>query len=422
MPQTLAGPVPHSRGPSVSAAAPRSSIGGRRLRSQRARESAAGEIIFRKPFMIAENHEGGLVMRGTHRKVFVAAAALAATGAALAQAPQKGSLERIEVHGASLEGNLEGDDPTRDVFVYLPASYANEPARRYPVVYFLHGYTATAEAYVRLLGLPDSADAVMAGGARETILVLPDAFTVWSGSMYSSSPTTGDWEAFVASDLVAYIDAHYRTIPNRDSRGLSGHSMGGYGTMRIGMKHPEVFGALYAMSSCCLMNDAAQFRDAVLGALRERAASGEVTPPKPDPSAGFANALSAQAAAWAPNPDNPPLYFDLPFSLEGDDPVIAGKWAANSPLVFVDQYVPSLKRYKAIALDVGDADGLSADNRRLDAALTRLGIEHSFELYEGNHVNRVARRFREKVLPFFSAELEFGNAPGVPQPPDIGLR
>jgi len=347
------------------------------------------------------------MMRWTLRAGVIAGTAFAMAGGTRAQAPDSGTLEQIEVHGASLEGNLEGDDPSRKVFVYLPPSYASEPTRRYPVVYFLHGYTATAEAYVRFLGLPESADAATAAGGREMIVVLPDAFTAWSGSMYSNSPTTGDWESFVASDLVGYVDAHYRTIPNRESRGLAGHSMGGYGTMRIGIKRPGVFGALYAMSSCCLMNDARQFRDAVLGALRDRAASGDPTPPAPDPSAGFANALSAQAAAWAPNPANPPLYFDLPFSLEGeDDPVIAGKWAANSPLVFVDQYVPSLKRYAAIALDVGDADGLGADNRRLDAALTRLGIAHSFEVYEGDHMNRVGQRFREQLLPFFSTALE----------------
>lgn len=345
-------------------------------------------------------------MLSRHRNLFAAAAALVATGSVFGQTPQKGSLERVEVHSASLEGNLEGDDPTRNVIVYLPPSYARESARRYPVIYFLHGYTATAEAYVRFLGLPDSADTAMAAGTHEMIVVLPDAFTVWGGSMYSNSPTVGDWETFVASELVGYIDAHYRTIPNPESRGLSGHSMGGYGTMRIGMKRPGVFGALYAMSSCCLMNDPAGFREAVLSELRDRAASGDLTPDEPDPNAGFANALSAQAAAWAPNPDNPPLYFDLPFSLEGDDPVVAGKWAANSPLVFVDQYVPSLRGYEAIALDVGDDDPLGADNVRLDAAMTRLGIEHSFELYEGNHMNRVQERFRERVLPFFSAELE----------------
>jgi S-formylglutathione hydrolase FrmB len=66
--------------------------------------------------------------------------------------------------------------------------------------------------------------------------------TLHNGSMYSSSVTTGDFELFIARDLVAYVDAHYRTIPERQNRGLVGHSMGGYGATRIGMKHSDVPG------------------------------------------------------------------------------------------------------------------------------------------------------------------------------------
>jgi enterochelin esterase-like enzyme len=164
-----------------------------------------------------------------------------------------GTVDHTKVHGKSLEGNLEGDSPDRDVFIYLPPSYAKETSRRYPVVYFLHGYGLNAERYWNIMKVPEAADKnIVAGTAREMILVHPDAFTLYNGSMYSNSPTTGDWEAFIAQDLVAYVDSHYRTIPDRMSRGLAGHSMGGYGTMRIGMKHPEVFSSLYAMSSCCL--------------------------------------------------------------------------------------------------------------------------------------------------------------------------
>ena len=342
---------------------------------------------------------------------FLAAASTLSPAVLLAQ-PPTGKLEQIRVHGAALEGNLSGDDATRDVFVYLPPSYAREANRRYPVVYFLHGYTATAQAYVKFVDLPQAADAAIAAGGREMIIVLPDAFTKWSGSMYSSSATTGDWESYVAHDLVAYVDSHYRTIAKRESRGLSGHSMGGYGTWRIGMKRPDVFGALYAMSSCCLLIDPARGGDPVTRAR----ASGEsgAAPPAPPPAsqqqrgpaAGFANALSAQAAAWAPNPDNPPNYFDLPTKNGEVDPLIAGKWLANSPLLLVDQYVPSLKRYRAIALDVGNMDPLGADNVKLDAELTRQHVAHSFEQYEGDHGNRVKERFAAKLLPFFSQHLE----------------
>lgn len=344
--------------------------------------------------------------------LMLAVVALAAASPLAAQ-PPAGKLERIRVPGPSLEGNLEGDDATREVFVYLPPSYSRDTRRRYPVVIFLHGYTATAEAYVRTLDLPRAADNAIAGGAREMIIVLPDAFTAYSGSMYSSSVTTGDWESYVADDLVDYIDGHYRTLARRESRGLSGHSMGGYGTVRIGMKRPDAFGALYAMSSCCLLIDPARGGDVVMRAARERAAAApapEAAPRgRPDPAAGFANALSAQAAAWAPNPDNPPQYFDLPFKNGELDPLVAAKWLANAPLLMADQYVPSLKRYRAIALDVGNADPLREDNLNLDAALTRLRVPHAFEEYEGDHGNRVRERFAAKVLPFFSEHLDAGR-------------
>jgi enterochelin esterase-like enzyme len=349
----------------------------------------------------------------------IAVAALGVCGHVRAQS-SGGTLERIKVHGPSLERNLEGDDPNREVFVYLPPSYARERRQRYPVLYFLHGYTATAEAYVNLLQLPQAVDNAIANGAREMIIVLPDAFTAYSGSMYSNSPTIGDWESFIAHDLVSYVDSHYRTFATRESRGLAGHSMGGYGTMRIGMKKPDVFAALYAMSSCCLLIDPTQGGDAVMRAAREREAaqagadrgaesaapaSGQ-PPARPNPAAGFANALFAQAAAWAPNPDNPPQYFDLPYKNGELDPLVAAKWLANAPLVMVDQYVPILMSYRAIALDVGNADPLGADTVRLDAALTRLRVAHTFEQYEGDHGNRVRERFASKVLPFFSRHLD----------------
>jgi len=227
-------------------------------------------------------------------------------------AGKKGSWEKIKVHGKSLEGNLEGDSPDRDVFVYLPPGYATSPNRRYPVVYFLHGYAVHAETYWKSLGVPAAADADIANGsAHEMILVLPDAFTVYDGSMFSNSPTTGDWETFIAKDLIAYMDSHYRTLANRDARGLAGHSMGGYGTVRIGMKHPEAFSVLYAMSSCCLMNDPQRL---LPGASANQ-----------PPSGALAHALSAQAAAWAPDTQNPPAFFDLP-SKDGElQPLIAAK-------------------------------------------------------------------------------------------------
>jgi S-formylglutathione hydrolase len=338
---------------------------------------------------------------------------LQATAHAATNADKKGTVEMIKVHGKSLEGNLEGDSPDRDVFVYLPPSYATEKNRRYPVVYFLHGYGLNAETNWKFIAIPEGADKAMTGGtAHEMILVLPDAFTLYSGSMYSNSPTTGDWETYITRDLVNYIDSHYRTIANRDSRGLAGHSMGGYGTVRIAMKYPQVYSSVYAMSSCCLMNNP--------GAAPRPPAAAERPPAAPNgnddkdgkagrPAAGpglFAKVLSAEAAAWSPNPQNPPKFFDLPNENGTVRPEIAAKWIANSPLAMVDQYVSNLKEYHAFMMDVGLQDGLAGSNKELDASLTQLGVPHKFETYEGNHTNRIKERFEANVLPFFSENLQ----------------
>jgi S-formylglutathione hydrolase FrmB len=171
--------------------------------------------------------------------------------------PVKGSVERIKVHGKSLEGNLGGDSPDRDVVVYLPPGYKTSAARRYPVVYLLHGYTDSEAKWFgfvkHFISVPVAADKALAGGGKEMIIVMPNAYTRFQGSMYSTSVTTGDWETYVATELVGFIDSHYRTLATRDSRGLAGHSMGGYGTMRIGMKHPDIFSAIYALSPCCMI-------------------------------------------------------------------------------------------------------------------------------------------------------------------------
>jgi enterochelin esterase-like enzyme len=313
-------------------------------------------------------------------------------------AEAKGTIEKIKVHGKSLEANLEGDSPDRDVFIYLPPSYAIQPGRRYPVVYFLHGYGVGAETYWKMMTVPETADEVMRGGAvNEMILVHPDAFTAYDGSMYSNSLTTGDWEGYISQDLVSFIDSHYRTIANREARGLAGHSMGGYGTVRIGMKHPEVFSSMYAMSSCCLMNNPQPGRSTTPPAQKD-GDKGKGAP-------RMGKALSAQAAAWAPNPMNPPQFFDLPEKDGEFHPLIAAKWVANSPLVMVDQYVPNLRKYRAIAMDVGLQDPLLGNNQDLDGALVRLGLTHTFETYEGTHTSRVKERFAAKVLPFFSTNL-----------------
>jgi Enterochelin esterase and related enzymes len=323
------------------------------------------------------------------------------------------TVEHIKIHGTALEGNLEGDAVDRDVIVFLPPSYKEDKARHYPVVYALHGYSIGAEQWTHEIHVPQTIEGAFAEGAKEMIVVLPDSKTIYNGSMYSSSATTGDFEKFIYHDVVAYIDAHYRTIPNRESRGLVGHSMGGYGASRIGMKHPDVFGALYIMSPCCMSpmagggpGSADQVKERAI-ASEKKAAAAKSPADLAAQSPGFAAAQYATAAAWAPDPKNPPLYFDLPTRDGVPQPEIVAKFAANSPLAFVDQYIGNLKEYRAIAIDVGDQDGLRFDATKLHNILDSYGVANSFEIYSGTHTSAVADRFQNHVIPFFSKNLCF---------------
>ncbi len=308
-------------------------------------------------------------------------------------------VDRIKVHGVSLEGNLEGDSPDRDVIVYLPPSYAKEPNRRYPVLYALHGYSISNEKWTGEIRTPQTIEGAFATGSHEMIVVLANAQTLHNGSMYSNSVTTGNWEDFISRDLVAYIDGHYRTIANRLSRGIAGHSMGGYGTIRIAMRHPDVYSAFYAMSPCCLSVRGAPPPE-MAKKMEEAKAAGD-----PQNLNFFARAMFASAAAWSPNPKDPPFYLDLPTKDGVPQPNVLARWTANSPLAMVDQYIANLRQYRAIALDVGDQDGLRTDTAEYHRILDNYGIANSFELYSGDHVSNVADRWQNHVMPFFSRHL-----------------
>jgi S-formylglutathione hydrolase FrmB len=306
-------------------------------------------------------------------------------------------VEEITVHGKSLVGNLEGNSPDRSVTVFLPPSYHTAPNKRYPVVYGLHGYTINNQIWAKEL---QALQGLYAKGVIEMIVVLPSAQTVHNGSMYASSITIGDWETFIAEDLVSYIDTHYRSLPQWDSRGLMGHSMGGHGVARIGMKRPDVFSALYIMSPCCMSPRTAPPAE-LLAKLESLKTAQEST------TLGFLErATLAVAAAWSPNPHKPPFYADLPTGNAEQVNNVLANWAANAPLAMASQYITNLKKYSAIYIDVGDKDGLKVDAESFSKILTDSGVKNQFEIYEGDHVSGVSDRFKNHALPFFSQYLK----------------
>ena len=324
----------------------------------------------------------------------------------MAAALAAGTVERIKVHGTSLEGSLLGDSPDRDVAVFLPPAYKTSAPEALPVVYMLHGYTDNVSQWwgdvKHFVNVPEAIRQTLTevDGVNEMILVMPNAYTRFQGSFYSSSIATGDWETFVSKELVAYIDKNYRTLASAKSRGLFGHSMGGYGAIRIGMRHPDVFSSVYAMSACCLTPPSS-----TMDPKRMERVLAITDPDQVDKAEFGTKAFFATAAAWSPNPANPPLFVDLPVKDGQVRPEILAKWAANAPLAMADQYIGNLKSLNALAFDVGDKDGLAPGSRRLHELLDTYQVRHTYETYDGDHLNKIHERLRIKVFPFFSQHL-----------------
>jgi enterochelin esterase-like enzyme len=320
--------------------------------------------------------------------------ALAVTAPANAAGPA--TLEKIKVHSVSIEGNLEGNSADRDVFVYLPPSYKTDSKKRYPVVYFLHGFFFNVSQYDPIGKFTEAMTANMAAGP-EFILVLPDSYTRHAGSMYANSPTVGNFEGFIARELVAYVDSHYRTIAKPAARGIGGHSMGGYGTWKVAMKYPGIFSTVYGMSACCLMPG---------GMNPEMGKKIEAMTLEDAQKADFGTrAMLASAAAWGPNPGKPPFYYDWLTKDGVVQPDILAQWYANAPNAMVAQYLPTLKSYAHIGIEIGTKDGLIGVNQQLDAMLTKFGVKHSYATFDGGHADKFAERVKDHMIPFFQKTL-----------------
>jgi S-formylglutathione hydrolase FrmB len=260
------------------------------------------------------------------------------------------------------------------------------------------------------------------GAAKEMIVVMPNGRNAYFGSFYTNSPVTGGWEDFVSKELVSWVDDRYRTLARAESRGIAGHSMGGYGSIMLAMKHPDVFGALYALSPCCvgLEGDIGADNPSWLAANQMR--SRDQLQPKPQSLADFfPTVFVALSAALSPNPASAPLYVDLPFvprnnRLEPNGEAY-GKWRSKMPLYVVEQYRTNLEKLRGIFLDYGALEEFShirTTTRAFSQELASRGIGHTFEVYAGgDHSNKIRERLETRVLRFFSEVLNFEQ----PSPP-----
>jgi S-formylglutathione hydrolase FrmB len=325
-----------------------------------------------------------------------------------------GRLIDAKVHSRALEGNLLGDPAEQQVAVYLPPGYQTSSSRRFPVVYFLHGYSTENQVMERGRQFQELMRGLIAKGTvREMIVVVPNGRNAYHGSFYTNSSVGGNWEDFISRDLVSYIDSNYRTIPQAASRGVAGHSMGGYGSIVLGMKHPDIFGAVYSLSACCtsMLADMGASNQSWRTALKFKSKSDF----RADSFSNvYAIALTAMAAAFSPDSRHTPLLVDFPFRLENNLLVPNGdayaRFQAKLPVNMVTQYTTNLLSLRGIYLDYGVQEEFShipAGTLALSRELSEHGIPHTFEVYQGDHNGRVPERLETHVLPFFSRLLKF---------------
>ena len=334
----------------------------------------------------------------------------------------EGELILATVHGNSIEESVTGESPDRTVAIYLPPSYADSPERRYPVLYLLHGIGGTHEDWMApnesgngwgtIPELMD--DGIATQQIAELIIVAPNQMTRGGGSWYTNSDVIGAWEDFTVVDLVDYVDSTYRTLAQASSRGIAGHSMGGYGAITLGMKYPDVFQVVYGMSSA-LLGFAANTDLSEKNAGFERAAT--VTPQTLNPREdSMVASILCVAQAFSPNVENPPFLADLPYEMrDGRLQKVAecyGRWESKMPLYMAPAYKENLGKLRALRFDSGRYDQythIPPTNRALSDLLTDLAIPHTFEEYNGDHRNRLwgdEGRLVTEVLPWFSRMLE----------------
>jgi pimeloyl-ACP methyl ester carboxylesterase len=303
--------------------------------------------------------------------------------------------------------NKFGENPTRKLSVYLPPGYDNG-GKRYPVIYFLHGFGGDHN-FPRATELLDHA--ISTRRIRPFILVVPNEKTTYGGSFFSNSPLFGNWEDFTAFDLVSFIDKKYRTLAKKESRGITGHSMGGYGALKIAMHHPDIFSTVYAISpgALTIVREYGPNSDTFRELSRIHTLE-EVS------KTYFGSVMVAFGRSWSPNPDKPPFYCDLPFEYKGDElnvhQDVLEKWYANMPAHMIDDNLNNLKKLRAIKFDwgrnAGDRFTIQCDmfSQRLENA----GITHFAEEYIGTHTSGIYTRegrIPQQVLPFFDEYLLF---------------
>ena len=232
--------------------------------------------------------------------------------AQLLAAPSPSKVVSQEIHSTRFAQSKIGTSPVRKMMVYLPAGY-DDSSTRYPVIYFFPDSFADYNDPFDHKGAEGLFDrAIAAGTIGKFILVDVDMNTPLGSSWCVNSPATGNWEDFMVEEMKPYIDANFKTLPNRESQGVAGEFMGGYCALRFGMRHPEVFGSVYALHPVGTGSGLKVMDSLPNWDLMTHAKS--LDDVRKD---GYSPIFASIFQAHLPNPDKPPLFIEMPHTKWG---------------------------------------------------------------------------------------------------------
>jgi pimeloyl-ACP methyl ester carboxylesterase len=330
----------------------------------------------------------------------------------LAQSGQ-GQLVDREISSTNFSHNKIGISPVRKLVIYLPPGY-DQSTERYPAIYFLPNPFDGYRSHFNKGDAQELFDSAIAGGViGRFILVSVDMTTPLGTSWYVNSPVTGNWEDFMVRELVPYMDANFRTIPSRNSRAIAGIFMGGYGAIRFGMRHPDVFGCVYAMHPVGTGSGIQVMESRPNWEIMASAKSIEDV--KRD---GFSTIFTSIFQAFLPNADKAPLFIDFPARRENGRLVIDAKLTERLRDNFfiesmIPEYAENLKSLRGFKFDWARSDTNQDhvySNQALTHKLNEFGIVHEAEEYDGTwgepNWGRDGRIYTE-VLPFLQRHLVF---------------
>jgi S-formylglutathione hydrolase FrmB len=312
-----------------------------------------------------------------------------------------GTVDRIVVQSELLRSNPLRDPARRPLYVYRPPGVTRESVA-VPSVYVIQGFTGQLDMWWSRSAFEpnifERIDAMFAAGeCPDAVIVFVDAWTSRGGSQFLNSTGTGRYLDYLCDEVVPFVDERYPTLADRAHRGLSGKSSGGYGAMVVPMLRPDVFGALAshagdALFECCYQPDfpavARQLRDEFEGSFEvfhDRLAAAESFDfnrfGKPLEVYGY-------ACAYSPDPARPGEAL-LPFEISTgrlNDEVWA-QWLALDPVRMAPNHAEALASMRRIYLDAGRGDEwyLDLGAQAFAGELSKLGIQHSLDLFDGRH-------------------------------------